>query len=60
MMASYPSGERFILSTNQDKKIKVAEKKDKIQLGINPHQLRKKTLQMIKYDILGVIRKLKQ
>ena len=58
-MASYPSGEKIILSTNQDK-IKLDEKKDEIQLGINPHELRKKTLQMIKYDILGVIRKIKQ
>ena len=58
-MATYPSGKRFILSANQEKKIKVEKKKDKIQLYVNPYKLRKKTFQMIKYDILGVLRKLK-
>ncbi|MFZ0454503.1 MAG: polysaccharide deacetylase family protein [Ignavibacteriaceae bacterium] len=59
-MAVYPSGERFILSAIRNEKIKAEEKKDELQLSINPHELRKKTFQMIKYDIIGTIRKLKQ
>ncbi|MEJ2616426.1 MAG: polysaccharide deacetylase family protein [Ignavibacteriaceae bacterium] len=59
-MAVYPSGDRFILSPNQDIKIEVDEMKNEVKLSINPYELRERTFQMIKYDILGVLRKLKQ
>ncbi len=59
-VATYPSGEKYFLSTIKDKKVKIEKKKDELQTVVNLHKLRKKTLQMIKYDIIGQIRKLKQ
>ncbi len=61
--AIYPDGRKDILSLNEDKH-KIDEEDNpfrqiEIHNSYNPIKLRKKTFQMFKYDIIGVLRKLK-
>lgn len=56
----YPSGDKTILSLSNNEEKKVEEEKIEFNPSYNPNELRKKTLKMIKYDILGKLRKLKQ
>lgn len=58
--AIYPSGENCILSATKDESLKIEEEKIEFHPLVNPDGLRKRTVKMIKYDILGYIRKLKQ
>ena len=58
--AIYPSGEKFILSATKDEMVNIEEDKIKLHPSFNPNELRKRSLRMIKYDIIGQIRKLKQ
>ncbi len=59
----YPDGRKDILSLNEDKH-KIDEEDSplrqiEIHNSYNPNKLRKKTFQMVKYDIIGILRKLK-
>ncbi len=56
----YPSGEKYIFSSTKNEAVKIEEDKVEFNSSFNPNELRRKTLRMIKYDIIGQIRKLKQ
>ena len=63
---NYPSGEKTLLSLNQDEENKIEEDNFEFHNSFpkdpwyNPNELRRKNLQMVKYDIIGILRKLKQ
>ena len=56
----YPSGDKTILSLINDEENKIENENIEFHLSFNPSELRKKTFKMIKYDVLGKLRKLKQ
>ena len=58
--AIYPSGEKYILSEAEDDMINIDKDKFEFHPNVNPYELRRRSLRMIKYDIIGKIRKLKQ
>ena len=58
--AAYPSGENCILSAGDDESFNIEDAGIDFHPLVNPVELRRRTLKMIKHDILGKIRKLKQ
>ena len=58
--ALYPSGDKYILSAVNNEMVKIEDEKNESLQPFSPHELRKRTFQMIKYDIIGQLRKLKQ
>jgi Polysaccharide deacetylase len=56
---SYPSGEKTLLPLSDGSEIKMT-KINYEPKSFNPDQLRKRTFRMVKYDIIGKLRKLKQ
>ncbi len=56
----YPSGDKTNLSLTNDEENKIEEDGIEFHHSFNPNELRKKTFKMIKYDIIGKLRKIKQ
>ena len=56
---SYPSGEKTLLPLSDGDEIKMTKNNLEMK-SYDPNELRKRTFQMLKYDIIGKLRKLKQ